>query len=131
MSRVPLAFVQDEELKTKDALAVQTEDLKSEDAKAVCVSEVDREEKKPGTDSPSPMKKEKERADLPSSVEQVEDVDWRGFESDVELSDETSDVVLRSLTGACMPVACSVKEDGQGDADDMAEGVVSAEVDAE
>ena len=52
MSRVPLAFVQDEELKTKDALAVQTEDLKSEDAKAVCVSEVDREEKKPGTDSP-------------------------------------------------------------------------------
>ena len=112
MSRVPLAFVQDEELK-----------LKSD-------SDLEREEKKPRTDSdsPPPWRKDEERTDLSSAEEGVEEVDWCGSESEVELRDETSDVVLRSQTEACMPLANSVKDDCQGDADDTAEDEVSAEL---
>ena len=77
------------------------------------------------------MKKDEERTDLPSPEEHFEEVDWGGFQSEVELCDETSDLVLRSLTDARMPLAYSVKDDGQGDADDAAEGLVSGAVDAE
>ena len=118
MSRVPLAFVQDEELKRKDV-------------KADCDSEVERERKSPRTDAPPPLKKEEERTDLPSPEEEVEEVDWNDSEAEVELRDETCDVVHRSQTEARMPLTNSVEDDGKVDADVMADLELSAELVAE